>query len=1007
MNEVQIDNEETQEEGTVERDLDLAPNLQLPIDAGTKVIGIIAQRGAGKCLSEETELIDPTTGLPHTIREIMASSQINDVFTLDTCSRVIPTPITAKIDSGMKDCFQVTFASGRSVVTTKEHPFLTVDGWKSLEFLQLGDSAALPSRIPFPSQTMALPDAEVDLLSVLLAEGNYTQRGVSFTSTDPHILEIMTLAASSLELKVKHHDSAKSCEYHLVCSEAATSHSGKAMLKRYNMDGLKATHKIIPDVVYRLPTQQLARFLAIFWMCDGYVDKRGPSIALASEKMVRQIHHLLLRFGIQSRVVPKRAKCAGKEFPCWKLTVYASFLQAFLDAFPIWGEKRERLVSLCAMTRNSNVGFPIVSQDFIQRIKEIAQTRSGRWNGGAMKEVAQRIGWNTPYFWVNSLFYDGKTLSLNKFRAFCEVYECTETYQWIWDSDLFWDVIIEITPVGQRHTYDLTVPPTSCFLANDIVVHNSYTALIEMEEMVERGLFVGYIDPLGIAWGIRSSADGQKAGYPVLIFGGRHGDLPLDPAAGKIVCAFVLEQRQPFILDLSLFVSVDQQCLFVADFIEGFRLQSDILLHLAVDESDLFAPQFPKSQARTRSLDAMDALTRRFRSKGLGTTLITQRPAELHKSVLGQIELLLALRLLAPHDINALDDWIKRNAKSEERTQFLATLSSLPTGTAWAWSPQWLHIFELVNIRTRKTYDSSATPKVGVKRTPPKQIAEINLTHVSEQMAALFEHARANDPALLTVRIKELEDEVRVLREDQPRSPRSGIDKSKQLTATQEIEALSLHIRQLETEKGPLKQVIDELKGSINEKDAQLKTLLSTKDGQQSLQMEGLHAANVNFEQASIQQFYAGTGVTTVREEDVERNEQEKSVVVTPVEETRALPPTSEALLESLLHSERKSFIKLLSLIRGLSASEKTLFIWLIEHDGQQVSSQQLANAVNRDIYVTWRQYTDKLVKIAFIQRWREGKFWYKATFASYREKYFSSVPTSVLVQELVKAATE
>lgn len=680
MNEVQIASEETQEEGTIERGLDLAPNLQLPIDAGTTVIGIVAQRGAGKCLSEETELIDPTTGLPHTIREIMASSQINDVFTLDTCSRVISTPITAKIDSGMKDCFQVTFASGRSFVTTKEHPFLTVDGWKCLEFLQLGDTAALPSRIPFPSQTMALPDAEVDLLSVLLTEGNYTQRGVSFTSTDPHILEIMTLAASSLELKVKHHDSAKSCEYHLVCSEAATSHSGKAMLKRYYMDGLKATHKIIPDVVYRLPAQQLARFLAIFWMCDGYVDKRGPSIALASEKMVRQIHHLLLRFGIQSRVVPKRAKCAGKEFPCWKLTVYASFLQAFLDAFPIWGEKRERLVSLCAMTRNSNVGFPIVSQDFIQRIKEIAQTRSGRWNGGAMKEVAQRIGWNTPYFWVNSLFYNGKTLSLNKFRAFCEVYECTETYQWIWDSDLFWDVIIEITPVGQRHTYDLTVPPTSCFLANDIVVHNSYTALVEMEEMIERGLFVGYIDPLGIAWGLRSSADGLHDGYPVLIFGGRHGDIPLDPAAGRIVCAFVLEQRQPFILDLSLFESEDQQCLFVTDFVEGFRRQEDVLLHLVVDESDVFAPQIPKSQAKTRSLEAMNALTRRFRSKGIGTTLITQRPAELHKSVLGQIELLLALRLIAPHDINALDDWVKRNAKTEERAQFLATLSGLPTG---------------------------------------------------------------------------------------------------------------------------------------------------------------------------------------------------------------------------------------------------------------------------------------------------------------------------------------
>jgi len=56
MNEVEIDNEEIQEEGMGERDLDLAPNLQLPIDAGTKVIGIIAQRGAGKSYTALVEM---------------------------------------------------------------------------------------------------------------------------------------------------------------------------------------------------------------------------------------------------------------------------------------------------------------------------------------------------------------------------------------------------------------------------------------------------------------------------------------------------------------------------------------------------------------------------------------------------------------------------------------------------------------------------------------------------------------------------------------------------------------------------------------------------------------------------------------------------------------------------------------------------------------------------------------------------------------------------------------
>jgi hypothetical protein len=208
-----------------------------------------------------------------------------------------------------------------------------------------------------------------------------------------------------------------------------------------------------------------------------------------------------------------------------------------------------------------------------------------------------------------------------------------------------------------------------------------------MEEMVEHGLFVGYVDPLGIAWGIRASADGERAGYPVLILGGRHGDLPLDPASDAIVSQFVLESRQPFILDLSLFEDEDEQRQFVAEFIRGFRLHEEVLCHLIVDEANLFAPQVPQSPMAQRSLTAMNRQTRRYRYKGMGCTLITQRPAELNKSVLGQIDLLLALRVISPQDSKALDDWIKRNAGEAERAQFLATLSGLPTGMAWAWSP--------------------------------------------------------------------------------------------------------------------------------------------------------------------------------------------------------------------------------------------------------------------------------------------------------------------------------
>jgi replicative DNA helicase len=41
------------------------------------------------------------------------------------------------------------------------------------------------------------------------------------------------------------------------------------------------------------------------------------------------------------------------------------------------------------------------------------------------------------------------------------------------DSDVFWDEVVEITPVGERDVYDATVLGTHNFVADGVVVHNS------------------------------------------------------------------------------------------------------------------------------------------------------------------------------------------------------------------------------------------------------------------------------------------------------------------------------------------------------------------------------------------------------------------------------------------------------------------------------------------------------------------------------------------------------
>lgn len=118
---------------------------------------------------------------------------------------------------------------------------------------------------------------------------------------------------------------------------------------------------------------------------------------------------------------------------------------------------------------------------------------------------------------------------------------------------------------------------------------------------------------------------------------------------------------------------------------------------------------------------------RRGRSRGLGLTLISQRPASLNKNVLSQAEVLVVFQMIGKHDRDAIVGWVKMNGDEEKRADLMKTMASLPVGTAWFWSPSWLDVFQKVPVRRRWTFDSSATTKAGAKRVTPKVLAPVDL----------------------------------------------------------------------------------------------------------------------------------------------------------------------------------------------------------------------------------------------------------------------------------------
>lgn len=263
------------------------------------------------------------------------------------------------------------------------------------------------------------------------------------------------------------------------------------------------------------------------------------------------------------------------------------------------------------------------------------------------------------------------------------------------------------------------------------------------------------VDPTGAWHGLRSSATGKAGGFPVTIFGGSHADLLLAASHGEALAEIVGTSTTPAILDTSQ-LRVGERTRLFADFADALMRKNRGPLHLFVDEAHMFAPQGRVQDPDSgRMLAAANNLVSGGRSRGLRIVLITQRPAKLHKDSLTQVETLIALRLIAPQDRRAVEDWIKDNADEKQGREIVRSLAGLKTGEGWVWAPE-LGVLERVSFPRIRTYDSSRAPEEAADGAGPV-FAKIDREAIAEKLKAAGADALANDPAALRKRIAELE----------------------------------------------------------------------------------------------------------------------------------------------------------------------------------------------------------------------------------------------------------
>ncbi len=291
----------------------------------------------------------------------------------------------------------------------------------------------------------------------------------------------------------------------------------------------------------------------------------------------------------------------------------------------------------------------------------------------------------------------------------------------------------------------------------------SHGARVVVEGVLDAGQQVVVFDPLNIWWGLRLRKDGKTAAYDVYIFGGDHADQPLVEQSGVLIADFVIDTGSSVVLSMR-HLSKAAMRRFVADFNERLMERKQVDAHRNVlltvlDEADLFIPQRLQPEA-TRCFGVVDDLIRRGRASGVGTLMLSQRPAVINKDVLAMTEIMVCLQVVAPQDRKALLAWVEANAEDHKGTGFTSTLPTLKRGEAIIWSPTLLQIFERILIKDTSTYDSSYTPKVGEKSRGAVTLKPVDMAKLTAQLQAVAKEVEENKPAKLKARIKELEREM-------------------------------------------------------------------------------------------------------------------------------------------------------------------------------------------------------------------------------------------------------
>ncbi len=452
-----------------------------------------------RCLSGSTEIVDATTGRLVTLSEMATNPEYwlgRKVFCLNLeTQKITQQPITAIYPNGIRDVWEITTKTRRKIRATCDHLFYTLLGWKPLNAFKVGDHIGLAKTLPI-THTGDISEAKIKLTAYLIGDGHLSTRKPSssyFCNSNQELIADFNRCAEELfgspaPVDYQQHSGRKTVAYARIGFVSAFNSWIDYHIKRAH-----SRDKEIPNWVFSLSKRQLQLFLATLWSTDGSFDTKigHTDYTSTSEFLVIQIQHLLLRIGIIALFNVKKSQYRGKPYISYRAQVTGreDMLKFCERIQPLLSNDKRQKAQACYFViekKSTNQSKHTIPPEIIKLIASAKYQSGMTW-----AEIDQAVGAanGTMSSGLNFQKPPTRRLARHRVRHFAIALQNKKLMQ-IAHSEVFWDEIVSIDYVGKEEVFDLSIPETHNFVANDFFAHNCMGKKIPKEMAEQRTVFM-------------------------------------------------------------------------------------------------------------------------------------------------------------------------------------------------------------------------------------------------------------------------------------------------------------------------------------------------------------------------------------------------------------------------------------------------------------------------------------------------------------------------------------